>query len=70
MLNVPGSYRHTLVLAATMAAGVTSLGAQSEAGRVIVLVVDGLRPDYVTADVMPHLDALARRGVRGLRGPH
>lgn len=58
--------RHALILAAAMAAGVTSLGAQSELGRVLVLVVDGLRPDYVTADVMPRLDALARRGVRGL----
>jgi arylsulfatase A-like enzyme len=28
----------------------------------LVIVVDGLRPDYVTADVMPRLTALGRRG--------
>lgn len=37
-----------------------------ERGRVLILVVDGLRPDYVTPDLMPRLDALARGGVRGL----
>ena len=34
--------------------------------RVVILVVDGLRPDYVTEDLMPRLDRLAGRGVRGL----
>lgn len=29
----------------------------------LLLVVDGLRPDYVTADVMPRLLALGRRGI-------
>ena len=58
--------RTALLLAATIAAAVTPLGAQSEPGKVLVIVVDGLRPDYVTAEVMPRLDALARRGVRGL----
>ena len=36
-----------------------------EKGRVLILVVDGLRPDYVTAELMPRLNALAERGVRG-----
>ena len=31
--------------------------------RHLVIVVDGLRPDYVTAEVMPNLSALGRRGV-------
>jgi arylsulfatase A-like enzyme len=29
----------------------------------LVIVVDGLRPDYVTPDVMPRLAALGRRGI-------
>jgi predicted AlkP superfamily pyrophosphatase or phosphodiesterase len=31
--------------------------------RQLLIVVDGLRPDYVTPDVMPRLTALGRRGV-------
>ena len=31
--------------------------------RHLLIVVDGLRPDYVTAEVMPNLTALAGRGV-------
>jgi predicted AlkP superfamily pyrophosphatase or phosphodiesterase len=31
--------------------------------RHLVIVVDGLRPDYVTPDVMPTLTALGQRGV-------
>ncbi len=44
--------------------GVGSLrgGAQGPNAQ-LLLVVDGLRPDYVTADVMPRLLALGRRGV-------
>jgi hypothetical protein len=34
--------------------------------RVIILVVDGLRPDYVTAELMPRLNAMAETGFRGL----
>src|SRR5580658_1440010 len=30
---------------------------------VIVLVIDGLRPDSITPDVMPHLDRLRKTGV-------
>ena len=33
------------------------------ARRQLLIVVDGLRPDYVTANVMPNLTALGRRGV-------
>jgi arylsulfatase A-like enzyme len=38
----------------------------AERDRVLLLVVDGLRPDYVTAEHMPRLSALAESGVRGL----
>ena len=31
--------------------------------RHLLILVDGLRPDYVTADVMPNLTALGQRGV-------
>jgi arylsulfatase A-like enzyme len=31
--------------------------------RQLLVVLDGLRPDYVTPEVMPHLYALGRRGV-------
>ena len=44
-------------------AGVT--GAQRPAAapnKQLLLVLDGLRPDYVTADVMPNLYALGQRG--------
>ncbi|MEE2777495.1 MAG: alkaline phosphatase family protein [Acidobacteriota bacterium] len=33
----------------------------------VILVLDGLRPDYVTAELMPRLDALARNGIRFTR---
>lgn len=41
-------------------------GPDLEKDRVLVLVVDGLRPDYVTDEYMPRLDRLAQSGVRGL----
>src|SRR5690349_13459753 len=44
--------------------GVTG-AAGAEAGRHthLVIVVDGLRPDYVTPQVMPRLYRLGRRGI-------
>jgi arylsulfatase A-like enzyme len=45
---------------------VAACGNQVERDRVLILVVDGLRPDYVTAEIMPRLNALAEGGVRGL----
>jgi arylsulfatase A-like enzyme len=39
---------------------------EPERDRVLILVVDGLRPDYVTAEIMPRLNALAESGVRGV----
>lgn len=36
---------------------------RAESHKQLLLVLDGLRPDYVTPDVMPNLYALGRRGV-------
>ena len=35
----------------------------ANAHRQLLIVVDGLRPDYVTPDVMPNLYALGQRGI-------
>src|SRR5947209_5485301 len=40
-----------------------SPGAQSPRHTQLVIVVDGLRPDYVTSDVMPRLYRLGQRGI-------
>jgi len=60
--------RAILVLIATLVLrpGLTPEVAWAQKPRVLILVVDGLRPDYVTADIMPRLNALAEGGVRGL----
>jgi predicted AlkP superfamily pyrophosphatase or phosphodiesterase len=49
-----------VVLAAALLAARTG---QTPQRRHLLILVDGLRPDYVTADVMPNLTALGRRGV-------
>jgi arylsulfatase A-like enzyme len=59
--------RGTRWLASALALLVTAACAERvERDRVLILVVDGLRPDYVTAEVMPRLNALAEGGVRGV----
>jgi arylsulfatase A-like enzyme len=52
------------LLLATLA-GVSFLaqGGPQPGARQLLVVLDGLRPDYVTPEVMPHLHALGRRGV-------
>ncbi|MBI3494084.1 MAG: alkaline phosphatase family protein [Acidobacteria bacterium] len=54
-----------LLAAATIAlAFVTGLRAQQPPARTeLVIVVDGLRPDYVTPEVMPRLYRLGQRGI-------
>src|SRR3954469_3524659 len=37
--------------------------AQAPPHSQLLLVIDGLRPDYVTQEVMPRLTALGRRGI-------
>lgn len=51
-----------LVLAALMAE-VTAETIDQPERPVLVVVFDGLRPDYVTPERMPNLDALAKQGV-------
>jgi predicted AlkP superfamily pyrophosphatase or phosphodiesterase len=52
-----------LLLLVTLSAIFAAAQAQSPAPRRhLLIVVDGLRPDYVTADVMPNLTALGKRG--------
>ena len=48
---------------ALLALPVAMCSSAPAARRHLLIVVDGLRPDYVTAEVMPNLTALARRGV-------
>ena len=46
-----------------LALGVVTTAQLDPTHRQLLLVLDGLRPDYVTQDVMPNLHALAQRGV-------
>ena len=55
--------RHLLACALLATCLAASLVSQTPPRRHLLIVVDGLRPDYVTADVMPRLTALGRRGV-------
>ena len=41
-----------------------NLAQRSRRLKVVLVVFDGLRPDHITADRMPNLNALATRGVR------
>lgn len=52
-----------LALTAPKAAPAQTISGDS---RVLIVVVDGLRPDYITPEWMPRLNALADAGVRGL----
>jgi len=51
------------LLAAVLLAAPLLAAAQPPPSRHLLIVVDGLRPDYVTDEVMPNLSALGRRGV-------
>jgi len=57
-------HRWLVVVVVAWLIGGTAWHAQSPPRLSIVIVVDGLRPDQVTADQMPRLHALAGRGVR------
>jgi len=46
--------------------GPTPEPVHAQKSRVLIVVVDGLRPDYITPERMPRLNALADGGVRGL----
>jgi arylsulfatase A-like enzyme len=60
------SLRPTRLAAAALFLVGAACAQEPERDRVLLIVVDGLRPDYVTAEVMPRLNALAESGVRGL----
>src|SRR5260221_3287770 len=54
----------TVVIVAMIMVGAIAMRAQTSPARThLVIVVDGLRPDYVTAEVMPRLFGLGQRGV-------
>jgi arylsulfatase A-like enzyme len=55
----------TVLVAAALLFGAPGSGAQTPApSRThLVIVVDGLRPDYVTAEVMPRLFRIGQRGI-------
>jgi predicted AlkP superfamily pyrophosphatase or phosphodiesterase len=58
--------RATRAAIAVLCLLVAACAEEPERDRVLILVVDGLRPDYVTAELMPRLNALADSGVRGI----
>jgi len=50
----PASVSRTLTaVTAALLGTVSAVDAQAEKDRVLILVVDGLRPDYVTPALMP-----------------
>jgi hypothetical protein len=52
-----------LLLVTVLAAGVRLMAAAAGAHTSLVIVVDGLRPDYVTKETMPNLHAFGEAGV-------
>lgn len=57
------STRNVFVAALILAVFGSAPSAQFAGHTQLVIVVDGLRPDYVTHDVMPRLSGLGRRGI-------
>jgi arylsulfatase A-like enzyme len=60
--SVRWPWRH-VVAWALLAAPLVAAIQPASPRRHLLILVDGLRPDYVTADVMPNLTALGKRGV-------
>jgi predicted AlkP superfamily pyrophosphatase or phosphodiesterase len=52
-----------LALVAVLTIAALAIHAQSPRRTQLLIVVDGLRPDYVTSDVMPRLTRLGQRGI-------
>jgi len=52
-----------LTLGLALVAGESTLGQPRAATTTVVIVVDGLRPDYVTTELMPRLVRLGQRGI-------
>jgi arylsulfatase A-like enzyme len=55
--------RRVVSMALLVCVALTGVLAQAPPHSQLLLVVDGLRPDYVTQAVMPRLTALGRRGI-------
>lgn len=55
--------RLSIAVAVLAVAPLPGTGQPAAARRHLLIVVDGLRPDYVTPEVMPNLTSLGRRGV-------
>jgi arylsulfatase A-like enzyme len=55
--------RRLILTCALLVVAVAACSSQPPSRRHLLIVIDGLRPDYVTAAVMPNLTALAKRGV-------
>jgi arylsulfatase A-like enzyme len=51
------------LLVSALFVGFAASSAQSPSRAYLVIVVDGLRPDYITSEVMPRLVALRQRGM-------
>src|SRR5215212_5084943 len=54
--------RFAIALAALAALGIGQSDGPPRRTQ-LVIVVDGLRPDYITPELMPRLGALGRRGI-------
>lgn len=52
-----------VIVCAILVAPLITCTSTAQPRRHLLIVVDGLRPDYITADVMPNLTALGKRGV-------
>src|SRR5258708_38469429 len=52
-----------LATAAALTVAGLAIYAQAPRRTQLVIVVDGLRPDYVTSDLMPRLTRLGQRGI-------
>lgn len=57
------AHKKLFLVGLAVIASLTAYVAGQAPRRHLLIVVDGLRPDYVTAEVMPNLTALGKRGV-------
>src|SRR6476646_6282187 len=51
------------IIAASLALGAARAPQDGPGRRILIIVVDGLRPDYVTREAMPRLFRLGERGI-------